>query len=179
MCCTVFGFGSVLGRPFLRSNPATVVGLDQTFEPEFRARGHDGQCTITQKIGVESIEIVFPQMVGIPGISYDIVLGIVGISENIVLCEACPSFGLVGAACIFLPLRLHQSHIVDIVEEWHVQFAEICVLGGPVVHLHVYVGMDVAIPCRFYAVVPYTLQVRGTVDAARTADKQVTTECII
>ena len=73
-------------------------------------------------------------------------------------------------------LRAPDGLVIDVVDEGHVELAEVGDFRRPVVHLHVDVGMNVAIPCRAVGVVPDALQVARQSDASCAADHQVTSK---
>ena len=127
----------MLGRPFVGGHQRAVGGLLEALHPEFAAADHDGERLLAQEILVESVEIVLPEMGGVPGVGYHVVLGIVGVAEDIILREAGPAFSLATATGVGGPLLMLQRHAVDIVQVRHVELGEIGVLGEPVVHLHV------------------------------------------
>ena len=83
------------------------------------------------------------------------------------------------AACVvvgFGGLLARSNERLDQGEERFVQLGEVGDLGRPVVHLHVDVGVPVAIPCGLDLVGPDALQIRGQAAGAGGRDEQVTAE---
>lgn len=88
-------------------------------------------------------------------------------TEDVVLRVASPSAALSGRLRVAGPLLVVAGrHVDDIVEERLVRLAQVGGLGGPIVHLHVDVRVDVGVPRCLGHVVPDALQVGGQGHAA-------------
>ena len=162
MCHTILG-GTVFRRPFVGANPRAVLHTRVFFEalhPEFGRTPHGGEGTF-EVFFVECVAIVVPKVGAIPGIGHA-VLRSPGrhAAEDAAFGEDGPSFRLSGALCGFAPGG-RGGIVDDKIEERHVALAEIGLFGGPIVHLHIDIGVHIGIPRRMCAVVPDTLQVVG------------------
>lgn len=63
--------------------------------------------------------------------------------------------------------------------QWHMEFAQIALLGDPVVHLHIDVGVVVSVPWCLESVRPEPLEVRRQAAFACAADQQIAPEIIV
>ena len=118
---------------------------------------------------------MLPEVHAIPRVGNSIVLPapLRAAPENVILRREEPSATLLKGCAVggevaihvFLPLGIVKlgaaphSLVVDIVDKRHVELAEVCHFGRPVVHLHVDVRVDVAVPRRMVRVVPDALQI--------------------
>ena len=173
MCHTVFRTRTVLGRVFVGTFVSAVGGFFEAEHPEAACAPHGGEG-LFEELAVERVAVVLPEVRAVPGIGNHVVVHEAAhAAEDVVFRVAGPAFALSGSLGVSLPLVVVGGHVDDIVEERHVHFAQVGGFGGPVVHLHVDVRVDIGVPCGFAAVVPDTLQVGGEVHAARAGDFEV------
>ncbi len=118
---------------------------------------------------------MLPQVAAVPGIGHEVITSpCAHAAEQIAFRKHRPSVLHLG---IFLghALPVLVSCVLDdVFQQGQMQLAEVCVLNGPVVHLDVDVGVDVAVPGGVGHIVPDTLQIVGSYDAAVAADGQIT-----
>ena len=173
----VFGTGTMLGGIFIRTFVSSVGGQNKTPHPVFAARFHRRPRLFEQEFHVERIAIVLPEMHTIPCIRHRIVLHPVrACAVDVIFRRQRPTLRLSADILrIFTPLRTLASLAVDVVGERTVEFAQIRHLGRPVVHLHVDVRVNIAVPWRRIAVVPNALQVVGQRHASAARNQQITT----
>ena len=126
---------------------------------------HDRQGSLEELL-VHRIFVVTPKMGAIPGsASFDATIAPSrSASEDIVLHSYHPTFcATLHFLCELIPRRIaaRSAKVDDVIEERQVHLREVCWVGRPIVHLHIDVRMNVAMPeRRVAAVVPNALQIR-------------------
>ena len=162
--------GTMFGAPFVLDFVESVAVFRGDRPDEERALIHDGQGFL-QELLVHRVLVVAPEVRTIPGSErlHAAVAPRRGAAKDVVLHSYRPSV----SATLYLlgqliPRRIavRRSEVEDVIEERQVHLREIRRVGRPIVHLHIDVGMYVAMPERCVAsVVPNALQVRRSVDA--------------
>ena len=161
--------GGHIGAVGVDAERAVATVVDHALHPELGCTIHGGEGA-DEEVAVEGVEIVLPEVGAVPHVGNEVVVAPrAHAAEDVVLGEACPSVrdtavGGGGAVPVGAP-----GHIDDIVEEGQVCLAEVGGLGGPVVHLHIDVRVDVAVPGCLAEIVPDALKVVGHIDAERAA----------
>ena len=160
----------LLGRVLVGAHPLAIVDLsilNHAAHPELSRPPHGGEGAL-EIVAVEGVAVVLPEVGGIPRIGHEVVAAPGGhTAEDVGFCEHRPTLVLSAALGSCLPIG-RLGVVDDVVEEGQVAVAEVGGLGGPVVHLHIDVGVDVGIPGSVGYVVPDTLEVGGDVDVAAT-----------
>ena len=178
----LLGVGVLLGTVLVGSH-ITAVGqyaeggastvVYHPLHPELRTAPQRGEGT-QKELLIEGEAVVLPQMAAIPGIGHEVVVAPqTHAAEDVVLCEAGPSVLHASKLCGGTLPVVASGHIDDVVDEGQMQLAQVGGLGWPIVHLHVDVGMDIGVPGRLTAVVPYTLQVAGDIHTATATDHEI------
>ena len=192
-CAVLLRMVVLFGRIFIRSHQRAVgvegVGralvaavlcgavvasvLDETFHPELCTTPH-GREGASQKLVVERVAVVLPQVAAVPGVGHEVVVAPrAHAAPDVALREDGPSLRDLAILASSILVTAHLCHLDDEVEEGQVHLRQVGGFGRPVVHLHVDVGVYVAVPGCRSQVVPDALQVAGDVHASRTADFEV------
>ena len=172
MSHAVLTAGTVLRRIFVGADVGAVGVEHEAVHPELSGREHGGEGAL-QIFLVKRVAVVLPEVRAVPSVGDDVVVHEgADAAEDVVLRVAGPAAALTGSCGVPLPLRTVR-HVDDVVQERLVHLAEVGLLGGPVVHLHVDVGVDVGVPGGVVHVAPDALEVGGQGNAAGGSDFEI------
>ena len=164
---------SVFGRPFVRGHQLAVIVDDQPVEPEPAGRLHHRIGLLFKIIALRIEQVFIPDVHAIPRIGRAVPVP-VRITKNIILRLERPA-PAVELACHLFPRIVQLRFIVNVAGKRLVALGQISRFCRPVIHLHVDIRVDVALPGRRVAVVPQPLQVRRQVESRPgRSDGQVT-----